>query len=214
MKNEKAARFFDTLLKAVGAGIMIGIGATVFLACENKVVGALMFTVGLFAICSFGLNLFTGKIGYIISNRNHPDCVTIWFGNLIGCIITGAAVRVARPELHETALKMVDAKLEKSFVPVLILSFFCGVLMYAAVENFRRHKDTVSGIFGVVMCVSVFILSGFEHSVADMCYCVYAVDSAAYAGRSLLFLLIVTLGNSLGALALRGITEGIGAGKN
>ncbi|MBQ6163645.1 MAG: formate/nitrite transporter family protein [Clostridia bacterium] len=214
MENEKAAQFFDTLLKAIGAGIMIGIGATVFLASENKVVGALMFTVGLFSICSFGLNLFTGKIGYIVSNKNHPDCLTIWVGNFIGCILTGALVRIARPELHETALKMVNAKLEKSFISVLILSFFCGILMYAAVENFRRHKDTISGIFGVVMCVAVFILSGFEHSIADMCYCVFAVDSASYAGRSILFLLIVTLGNSIGALALRAITEGVIKNKN
>lgn len=214
MNNDKVRTFLDTLIKAIGAGVMIGIGATVFLACENKVVGALMFTVGLFAICSFGLNLFTGKIGYIFSNKNHPDCLTIWLGNLIGCVVTGAAVRIARPEFHEKALAMVDAKLEKSIPALLILSFFCGVLMYAAVENFRRNKDSVSGIFGIVMCVSVFILSGFEHSVADMCYCVYAVTSAGYAGRSLLMLLIVSVGNSLGAWALRGMTQGIKQLKN
>ncbi len=207
MDDKKSVGLLTNLVKSVGAGMAIGIGAVIFLSTENKVAGAILFSVGLFLVCSFGLFLFTGKIGYVLSNRNKPNCAVIWFGNLLGSLLISAPVRFARPELHETALKMVGAKLEKNLLAVLFLAFFCGVLMYAAVENFRRHPGEVSGVFGVVMCVTAFILCGFEHSIADMSYCIFAVDSAATAGKSLLFLLVVTVGNSLGALALRGITE-------
>jgi len=49
-----------TFVGAVLAGISIGLGGLVFLAVDNKVIGAALFTVGLFTVCTFGLNLFTG----------------------------------------------------------------------------------------------------------------------------------------------------------
>ena len=48
------------------AGLVITLGAAAFLTLESKMAGALMFVVGLFAICSFGWNLFTGKVCYSI----------------------------------------------------------------------------------------------------------------------------------------------------
>ena len=59
--REKAASFLYSVL----GGVCIGIGGVVFLSCENKVVGAVFFCLGLFAICTFGFNLFTGKVGYV-----------------------------------------------------------------------------------------------------------------------------------------------------
>lgn len=49
------------------AGVMIGIGGYAFLDCENRVVEALLFTVGLITITLFGFDLYTGKIGYWLS---------------------------------------------------------------------------------------------------------------------------------------------------
>ena len=52
---------------AVLAGICIGIGGCAFLSLESKLIGALFFTVGLFTICTFRLDLFTGKVCYALS---------------------------------------------------------------------------------------------------------------------------------------------------
>ena len=52
-------------VSAILAGFMIGMGGTVFLSLDNKVLGACMFGVGLFTVVVFRLQLFTGKIGYI-----------------------------------------------------------------------------------------------------------------------------------------------------
>ena len=197
----------ETIKKSIAAGAAIGIGSTIYLSVENKIVGALLFSLGLFLVCSFGMFLFTGKIGYVISNKNKPNCAVIWLGNFIGSAIVCAAVRFASPKLHETAAKMVEAKLDKSLIAIAILAFFCGVLMYVAVENFRSNPNTVSGITGIVLCVSVFILSGFEQSIADMGYMVYSISSIKQVPSYLLFLLVVSVANGLGALAIRFLTE-------
>ena len=68
---------------AVLAGAAIGIGGIVFLSLENKIVGALMFTAGLYSICVHGLNLFTGKVGYAVEQ---PKSISlIW--SLSGWVI-------------------------------------------------------------------------------------------------------------------------------
>ena len=42
----------EILKKSIAAGIMIGIGATVKLCCDNQILGALLFSIGLFFICN------------------------------------------------------------------------------------------------------------------------------------------------------------------
>ena len=55
----------SVFLLAVLAGLAISIGGCIFLGTENKIVGALFFTVGLYIIVLNGLYLYTGKIGYL-----------------------------------------------------------------------------------------------------------------------------------------------------
>ena len=44
------------LVRAILAGVMISIGGTIYLACESNLLGAFLFSIGLYAICAFGLN--------------------------------------------------------------------------------------------------------------------------------------------------------------
>ena len=55
---------------AVAAGLAISVGGTVFLTLENKIIGSLMFTVGLYAIVLNGLYLYTGKMGYVVDQKD------------------------------------------------------------------------------------------------------------------------------------------------
>lgn len=198
--------FYD-LKRSVAAGLMIGVGGTVFLSCENKTVGAFFFSIALFTICALGLNLFTGKIGYIIETRNKPNCAVIWLGDLIGCALAAAAIRVAKPALAEKAHTMVEGKLALPWYSVLLLGFFCGILMYVAVENYKNNPHGSAKVAGILLCVTVFILCGFEHSIADMFYCILAVASPAEALRSFAFLLLVTLANAAGSMVFRAISK-------
>ena len=46
-----------TAILSLAAGVFISIGGTVFLSCEDRVVGAVLFSVGLLSICCMGLFL-------------------------------------------------------------------------------------------------------------------------------------------------------------
>lgn len=186
------------IIDGIKAGIMIAIGGSVFLACENRYIGAILFSVALLSICLKGYSLFTGKVGYLPENHSR-EAVKILLcgllGNIVSTVLLGFAVSFANPALGEAAKVICEAKLSQEALQTFIRAFFCGVLMYMAVSTYRE-KGTLAGIF---FCVPVFILSGFEHSIANMFYFgasgIINLDSAIY-------LAIVVIGNSVGGMAM------------
>lgn len=192
-----------TFKKAVFAGVAIGIGATAYLACQNKAVGAFLFSLGLFYICTAGLNLFTGRIGYVIETKNRPNCFIIWLGNYFGCAVTAALMRIAKPELSDTAHALLESKLALTVPQTFVLGAFCGALMYIAVNNFKENPSDLGKYLGIFLCVPAFIMSGFEHSVANMFYLSLGGSTIGEAFRSFGFIVLVSVANSVGATVLR-----------
>jgi formate/nitrite transporter FocA (FNT family) len=189
------------IVSGVIAGILIALGGGVFLACENRYVGAALFSVALLCICMKQYALYTGKICYIPEKHGKEQFSVLLLGllgNLIGTYVCGQLVRVGLPALEETAFTICSAKLEQTFLQTLIRGFFCGILMYAAVWIYREKKTAL----GILFCIPVFILSGFEHSIADMFYFALA---GLFNPRAFVFILLVVLGNSLGGLFIPAI---------
>ena len=199
-------------LLAVAAGVMIGVGGTVYLSCENPVAGALFFALGLFTICNYGFGLFTGKAGYLLENPPSfaVDLLVIWLGNLVGTGLMGSLVRYGKPGLAQRALGLWEAKTGQPALTALLLAMACGLLMYVAVDNFKRGKSPLSQYLGIFLCVPVFILCGFEHSIADMYYFFLARGISWVASPSIGTILLYSLGNVLGALFLPLIQMGCG----
>ena len=126
----------------------------------------------------------------------------IWGGNLAGCFAVGEAVRNSR--INAAFVEKVNAiclgKINDSWGSLLILAFFCGILMYLAVDTFKREKlAPVIRMMTVFLCVMVFIISGFEHCIANMYY--FSV-AGAWNFKMFLLLLVMTIGNSLGGMFL------------
>lgn len=192
------------LLSAALAGIMISFGGGVYLACENKIVGALLFSLGLTVILLSGFLLFTGKTAYLFENKPSyiPSLLLIWVGNILGCMGMGALILVAKPALAETAATLCEAKLSQSPVQTLILGALCGILVYLAVDFFKSDDDkkAFNKYLMVFTCVPAFILCGFEHSVADMFYFAASSSHALYTARGIVYILLVTAGNLIGAV--------------
>mgnify|MGYP005760530367 FL=1 len=186
---------------AVLAGISISIGGVVYLSLENKMVGALLFSVGLFTVCTFGLNLFTGKVCYLPGKgASYVGWLAlVWLGNLVGAELTGLLVRATRigAALSETAMGLCETKLGDSLPSIFILAIFCNIMIYIGVENYRSNPHEVGKYLGIVFGVIVFILCGFEHCVANMFY--FAVANV-WSGKTVLYLLVMTLGNTAGGL--------------
>lgn len=190
-------------IKSVLAGIMIGIGGTIYLSIDNKVVGASLFGIGLFMIVIYGFNLYTGKIGYLVDNFNFKYIkmlVITLIGNFIGTFFVGYILKFTRiySLIHDKAKLLVNVKLDDSLISILILAFFCGILMYLAVNTYKENKD-ISKYLGVFLGVIVFILCGFEHCIANMYY--FSVANI-WSLNTLLYLLIMILGNSLGGMLI------------
>lgn len=115
---------WNTFLKSVPAGVMIGLGVTAFISSENKVFGSILFCLGLFGICAFGFNLFTGKIGYVIPTKNNPNCLMIWLGNLVGCLITTVPLRFAILNIMRQLLFLLKINFRRIFCRHLFSVFF------------------------------------------------------------------------------------------
>lgn len=193
----------EVLIKSMLAGIMIGIGGTIYLSLDNKIVGSILFAIGLFVIVVYGFNLYTGKIGYLINNFNKKyirELMITLIGNFIGTFFVGFILRYTRiyTMISDKAKTLAEIKLNDTLISILILSFFCGILMYLAVNTYKEVKD-IGKYLAVFLGVIVFILCGFEHCIANMYY--FSVSST-WSLNTLLYLLVMILGNSLGGILI------------
>lgn len=173
-------------LKSVFAGIMIGIAGLVYLNVSVTWVAALLFSIGLIIICMLGYNLYTGKVGYIKSYKDLPKMGKYIIGNLLGVFLVSLTTTTSSTEL-------MIAKLQIPYWLLFLKSMGCGFLMYIAVDIYKQKKN----IIGILCCIPAFILAGFEHSIADM---FYICRSGIFNKEVIIFILIVIIGNAIGAL--------------
>lgn len=192
-----------TFVYGILAGISIAIGGTVFLSVENKVTGALLFTVGLFAVCTFGFNLYTGKVCYVFErDRDYAiDLPVIWLGNLCGTWLTAFVESGTRAgaALAEKARALCEVKLNDSLLSIFILAALCNILIFIAVDGYNKNPHELGKYLSLFFGVAVFILCGFEHCVANMYYFSIA---GVWSMNTLGYVLVMTLGNSAGGVLI------------
>ena len=182
---------YGVFIKAILSGFMIAFGCIIYLMCPNKMVGSLLFSFGLLTIVCRELYLFTGKIGYIRQVGIVNILLTI-LGNFVGTYIIGTTIQLTRLPIAESVSSVVSTKLNDSIPSLFILSIACGVMMYLAVDSYKKSR---SWLF-VILPVVIFILSGFEHSIANMCYFTLA---NAWEPRTFLLIGVMILGNAVGS---------------
>ncbi|MBP3707146.1 MAG: formate/nitrite transporter family protein [Clostridia bacterium] len=195
----------NSLIKSILAGISIGIGALAYLSIENKVIGGLFFSIGLFVILNFNLNLYTGKICYVIEKKNYLEVAITLLGNFIGVSILAIICNLSRlTNLLEQVNQICDIKLNDSYLSLFMLAILCNIMIYIAVEGYSVFKSSIIKIITLFMGISIFVICGFEHCIADMFY-------FAFAGRLnfdiILRLLIIIAGNTFGGITIRQVLK-------
>ena len=198
----------QTAISGISAGIVILIGCGVYLACDVSYIGALLFSVALLCICLKGYALFTGRVGYLAERhgkREARDLLLALLGNALGVCALGMALGWALPNLAERARAICALKQTQTPGQTFVRGVFCGVTMYLAVSVYRERKS----VLAILFCVPSFILSGFEHSIADMGY--FAI-AGMVSGRAFGFIGMVLLGNAAGGLLLPALNR-VGSGK-
>ena len=191
----------NIFLKAFLAGIMIGIGGTVYLMLGRGILGTLLFAVGLFAICTLDYYLFTGKVCYALDNDGEYilNLSFIWLGNIFGTYFVSLIEHFTRQykDLKAIASYAVETKLNDNLLSIFFLAFLCNILIYLAVEEYKSNKHELGKYLGIIFGVVVFIVCGFEHCVANMYY--FSIADA-WSFKALLYILVMTLGNACGGL--------------
>lgn len=190
--------FTKEYIKAILAGVMIGLSGLVYLSVENKIVGSFLFSFGLITILSQGWNLYTGKIGYI--TKNTAKYIPVWlFGNYLGTYFVTVGTLLINPvDIYQRATILCQAKLLQPWPMVLTLSILCGIMMTLAVDGYRHTLG--NHLILVIMPIMIFILSGFEHSIANMFY--YNLASI-WSWKAVGYIFINIVGNAVGALIIQ-----------
>lgn len=178
--------------KSLAAALLIALGDFALLKLGNPT-GPVIFAFGLLGVCALGLNLFTGKCGFLFEDRLNPlDLIIILFFNLIGGFAVGYLFSLIDPSLKAVALdKVASWDFSLAFFGKAVL---CGVIMYLAVKIYKNGSP-----LGIVFGVPLFIFCGFQHCIAN-------VITLGVAGVFDWSLLLAILGNFLGAIFVSWLT--------
>lgn len=188
----------QVFIKSFLAGICISIGCVVYLTIENHVVGAFLFSIGLLTIYSFGFYLYTGKVCDISLQKPSYllTVLIVYLGNMAGCVSMGWMLPYTKlSKLVEHTKNIVGEKLSDTAFSIFIMAFLCGLLMCIAVKGFSMVSDGVGKYFILILPIMVFILSGYEHSIANLFYFTMA---GAWNAKAVLYIVIISLGNLFG----------------
>ena len=178
------------LIKSILAGVMISIGCIINLSCDNKYIGAMLFSIGLITILLFDFNLYTGKVCYIPNNKPNYilKVLLILVGNILGCAVIGMLFPI-------TPISVCINKLSYELQTVLIKSIMCGLLIYIAVDSYKIHNTLLPTLF----CIPTFILSGYIHVIADT---FYFVSARVFNINVIIYILVSAIGNALGGMLI------------
>jgi formate/nitrite transporter FocA (FNT family) len=179
--------------KTVAASFFIALGCVANLSIEQPL-GAIFFAFGLLMVCTFDASLFTGKCGY--TKRIGIKRLLIILGkNLVSAWYIGFFLSLCIPNLATAAAEKVTTwSCSWQFFAQSIL---CGMIMYLAVETYKRGSKV-----GIIYGIPLFILSGFQHCIANAVYMGMARADYKY----FLPLFICILGNWIGSLIIHYVT--------
>ncbi len=199
-------------LMAVLSGFMIGIGGTASLLANHllgvwgRLIGAVLFSLGIYAIVTYGMKLFTGMVADIpkMGMKNMWRLPLCFFGNVIGVGIVAvlvynsslASLVVAQGKATIAARLAVNNWAIKSFCSAIL----CGWLITLSVWASKyAPKKNLSASIEVLFPVVVFAFCGFDHSVANMLY-FYFLGEISW--RVVGYIVMSVLGNIVGGVML------------
>lgn len=208
-------KYLRIFISAFLAGCCIVFGATCYLICASqgtfalKLAGSFMFGIGLFTIIHFKLWLYTGKVGYVLDNKASYaiDLIVCLLGNLVGVIALSSLLKSAyiiNDAVKALCQSLVNKKQSESWIELIILAAMCGVMIYLAVDGHKKVEYPLGKVLFAFMPISLFILCGFEHVVANACYYTYA---GVFSAKVVLWFILMAIGNAIGSIAFDGIIK-------
>jgi formate/nitrite transporter len=190
-KQKRAA--LNTFLLALLGGAFVGLAAAgassaAYLFFENpalhgagKLAAGFVFGTALMLILFTGAELFTGNTLLVIgildrrakTRRLVINGVLVYAGNFAGCVFV--ALLINGSGLFENgsgayAIKIAAAKSSLPFFQAFILGVLANWLVTLAVWLTAALRDGTGKILACFFVINLFVVCGFEHSVANMYY--------------------------------------------
>lgn len=231
------------LLLGILAGFLIGFPSCVTnmatYALDNnstiRMVSGLLFAFGLGMVVITGAELFTGNTLITISVLDKKatlagmlrNWVFVYIGNFIGSMALSFIcaqfgwLSAGSNALASYSMKLAVGKMTMPFQNAFFMGVLCNILVTIGVLLSLSGKDGISRFIGAWAPVMFFVTCGFNHSIADMTYCmlglfaknvpayVEAAQSAGVALENLTWgnyfvgnLIPVTLGNLVGGVCV------------
>lgn len=210
------------LLLGALAGAFIafaGVAASIGGALGGKLASATIFPIGLTMVLLAGSELFTGNCLFLMPllRRNITaghmlrNWVAVYLGNMLGSVAVAFLV-VQCGALDGIAEAAVAAAVTKAALPfgvALLRGVLCNFLVCLAVWMAFCAQSAGGKVVSLFGPIFLFVLCGFEHSVANMYYIpagIFLAENGEVTWLSLWQnLLPVTLGNMVGGCGLGGI---------
>lgn len=180
------------ILMSMFAGMFIAIGAEGSnLAVHDignlgiaKTVAGCVFPVGLMMLSVIGAELFTGNcmmITAVVDRRISllrmlRNWVVVYLGNILGSVLTAAVVfgsgqfDATGGALGAYTIKVAMGKMGLDFGKAFLSGIMCNILVCVAVLMSSAAKDIAGKLLACFFPIMVFVVSGFEHCVANMYY--------------------------------------------
>lgn len=212
---------YQTIMLAIMAGLFIALGATGYvmmsaslqgeLAGLGKFLGAVLFPAGLMLVVLCGGELFTGNnliaIGFYHRRLKWHKVLVNWtlvlFGNAVGAYFLAfvlAKSGMLSAATQDYAVNLATSKAALTFTQAVLRGFMCNILVSLAVWMQTSAEDTAGKILAMFFPVLLFVVCGYEHSVANLFYIPLGQLLGADVSLSAMWLkniLPVALGNIL-----------------
>jgi len=186
--------FWTMFALAILAGAFIGTGG-IFLTTVTtglsvagvpygfvRLVGGLVFCLGLIAVVVAGAELFTGNnlivmayaSGRVTTAQLLRNWAIVYAGNFVGSILTALVMfstgqyTFASGAIGLNALSIANAKCSLGFVQAIALGIMCNALVCLAVWLCASARSTTDKILAIIFPITAFVAAGFEHSIANM----------------------------------------------
>ncbi len=185
--------FWETFALAVLAGAFIALGAVFATTVTagaggrlpfgiTKLLGGLVFCLGLILVVVAGAELFTGNNlismawagGKVSTRRLLRNWGIVYVGNFVGSMGTVLIMFISRQYTFGggvvglNALNISAAKVNLGFAQAVAMGIFCNALVCLAVWLCFSARTTTDKILSIIFPITAFVASGFEHSVANM----------------------------------------------
>ncbi|MBR1120987.1 formate/nitrite transporter family protein [Bradyrhizobium lablabi] len=183
--------FLTSFMLAVVAGGGIGFGALYYTIVASdptlsfataRVVGGLVFTLGLTLVLVGGAELFTGNnlivmawaSGKVSTGTMLHNWTIVYFGNFTGAlglvflVFFSHHLDMNDGRIGLSVLNTAAGKIRPDVVALFFKGILCNVLVCAAVWLAYAGRSVTDKMVAVVLPISAFIAAGFEHCVANM----------------------------------------------